>query len=117
MSTVTQTVLEQPSSSTFIPLKSLNNEKTQPVRISNEQNHEVQADLEGIPPPPDTAVPTLQKWNQPRGNIARLAAAFYSMFVFGLNDAAYGALLPYVSCLKSIVALLSIDRPTARTIL
>jgi len=45
---------------------------------------------------PDIASLPLQRWNEPRGNIARFAAAFYSMFVFGLSDAAYGALLPYV---------------------
>lgn len=40
---------------------------------------------------------TLQKWNEPRGNIPRFIACFFTFFVMGLGDAAYGALLPYVS--------------------
>lgn len=43
------------------------------------------------------SVPNLQKWNEPRGNIARFIACFFTFFVMGLGDAAYGALLPYVS--------------------
>ncbi|KAK5075560.1 hypothetical protein LTR64_001767 [Lithohypha guttulata] len=47
-------------------------------------------------PPPSSDPTALQHWNKPRGNIARFAASFYAMFVFGLSDAAYGALLPYL---------------------
>ena len=36
------------------------------------------------------------KWNHPRVNTWRLAAIFFAFFNFGLNDASYGALLPYV---------------------
>ena len=36
------------------------------------------------------------KWNNPRINTWRLAAIFFAFFNFGLNDASYGALLPYV---------------------
>lgn len=36
------------------------------------------------------------KWNHPRINTWRLAAIFFAFFNFGLNDASYGALLPYV---------------------
>lgn len=32
----------------------------------------------------------LEKWNQPRGNIYRSLAAFWSFLVMGANDAAYG---------------------------
>ena len=37
-----------------------------------------------------------EKWNHPRINTWRLAAIFFAFFNFGLNDASYGALLPYV---------------------
>lgn len=37
-----------------------------------------------------------EKWNYPRINTWRLAAIFFAFFNFGLNDASYGALLPYV---------------------
>ena len=53
-------------------------------------------DLQGMLASPTLDVSALQKWNSPRGNIARFGASFYSIFVFGLSDAAYGALLPYV---------------------
>lgn len=53
-------------------------------------------DLQGMLTSPTLDVSALQKWNSPRGNIARFGASFYSIFVFGLSDAAYGALLPYV---------------------
>lgn len=79
-----------------ITLSSVNHKQSQPVRVSGEQSQETKTDIERTPPHTETAVPTLQKWNEPRGNVARLAAAFYSMFVFGLNDAAYGALIPYL---------------------
>ena len=34
--------------------------------------------------------PLLEKWNQPRVNIHRTFAAFWSFLVMGANDAAYG---------------------------
>jgi MFS family permease len=36
----------------------------------------------------------LQSWNKPRRNAFRVSAVYCSFFVFGLNDGAYGALLP-----------------------
>ncbi len=38
----------------------------------------------------------LQSWNKPRRNAFRVFAVYYSFFVFGLNDGAYGSLLPYL---------------------
>ena len=37
-----------------------------------------------------------QRWNYPYRNTFRVAAAFYSFLVFGMNDGAYGALVPYL---------------------
>lgn len=37
----------------------------------------------------------MPKWTDP-GNPVRMAATFWSLFVMGANDAAYGALIPYV---------------------
>lgn len=34
--------------------------------------------------------PLLEKWNQPRVNIHRTLATFWSFLVMGANDAAYG---------------------------
>jgi fucose permease len=56
-------------------------------------------DIEGASgplPTPLTAIPVLQKWNNPRINMLRVFATFYSFIILGLNDAAYGALIPYL---------------------
>ena len=40
--------------------------------------------------------PTQEKWDYPRINTWRLAATLFAFIIFGMNDASYGALLPYV---------------------
>ena len=40
--------------------------------------------------PPPTAASVVQQWNTPRSNMWMVFAAFLSMMVSGLNDAAYG---------------------------
>ncbi|KKY25005.1 putative mfs transporter [Phaeomoniella chlamydospora] len=50
----------------------------------------------GTLPPPTTAVPILQRWNNPRINMWRCFATFYSFIILGTNDSAYGALIPYL---------------------
>ncbi|KAI9731352.1 MAG: hypothetical protein M1834_005256 [Cirrosporium novae-zelandiae] len=45
---------------------------------------------------PSTAVSPVQTWNNPRINIWRLLSTFISFIVMGANDAAYGALIPYL---------------------
>lgn len=47
-------------------------------------------------PSPTTVTEKLQEWNNPRVNTYRTFSAFWSFFIMGANDAAYGALLPYV---------------------
>ncbi|RYP69628.1 hypothetical protein DL771_005992 [Monosporascus sp. 5C6A] len=47
-------------------------------------------------PPPNTAVHVAQSWNNPRSNIVRILACFWSFTVMGANDAAYGPLIPYI---------------------
>ncbi|KAB2570739.1 Bypass of stop codon protein 6 [Lasiodiplodia hormozganensis] len=47
-------------------------------------------------PSPTTATEKLQRWNNPRVNMWRTFSAFWSFFIMGANDAAYGALLPYL---------------------
>ncbi|KAJ5786975.1 Major facilitator superfamily domain general substrate transporter [Penicillium paradoxum] len=44
---------------------------------------------------PETS-PSIERWNQPRINIYRTFATFWSFLVMGANDAAYGALIPYL---------------------
>ncbi|KAJ2968597.1 hypothetical protein NQ176_g9104 [Zarea fungicola] len=42
---------------------------------------------------PTRTTSALQRWNNPRGNMARLGACFWCFLVMGANDAAYGPLL------------------------
>ena len=50
----------------------------------------------GALPPPTTSTPQLQKWNSPSINMWRCFATFWSFIILGANDAAYGALIPYL---------------------
>lgn len=53
-------------------------------------------DLIGALPQPTTVSEELERWNRPRSNVARVLAAFWSLLVMGMNDAAYGAIIPYM---------------------
>ncbi|KAJ4680091.1 hypothetical protein HRR95_003810 [Exophiala dermatitidis] len=50
----------------------------------------------GALPPPSTSTPQLQKWNSPQINMWRCFSTFYAFIILGANDAAYGALIPYL---------------------
>ena len=43
---------------------------------------------ESVPPP--TAAVVLERWNQPRSNVYRTLATFWTFLVMGANDAVYG---------------------------
>lgn len=47
-------------------------------------------------PSPTTATERLESWNRPRMNIYRVLATFWSFVVMGMNDASYGAIIPYL---------------------
>jgi hypothetical protein len=47
-------------------------------------------------PPPSTVSHTVERWNQSRVNVCRVFAAFWSLLVMGMNDSAYGAIIPYL---------------------
>jgi hypothetical protein len=82
----------------------------QPISISHLQDAKVAglrlSDTKGIQDddsPVDLPSPTThpavipEQWNHPRSNLFKTMAAFWSFVVMGSNDAAYGALIPYVS--------------------
>lgn len=46
--------------------------------------------------PPSMASSTMESWKYPRINLWRYLASNYSFIILGLNDAAYGALIPYL---------------------
>ncbi|KAK7212692.1 hypothetical protein V2G26_019870 [Clonostachys chloroleuca] len=60
-----------------------------------ESAHDITAAPED-PLPSDHNVTTLDSWNNPRSNIYRIGASYWSLLVTGANDAAYGALIPYL---------------------
>jgi len=47
-------------------------------------------------PSPTTAAEHIQTWKSPRINMYRLPASFWSFVVMGMNDATYGAIIPYL---------------------
>lgn len=49
-----------------------------------------------LPSPTTQAAAKAERWNQSGLNVYRILAAFWSFIVMGSNDAAYGALIPYV---------------------
>jgi len=53
-------------------------------------------EVDGALPSPVTAVERLQKWNGSSTFVFRTIAANYSFIIMGANDAAYGAIIPYV---------------------
>jgi fucose permease len=61
-------------------------------------------------PPPTTASNELESWNNPPGNSYRLFACFYAFIMFGINDAAYGPLIPllerYYDLTYTVVSLI-----------
>jgi len=50
-----------------------------------------------LPSPTTQSAMQPERWNHPRSNLFKTMAAFWSFVVMGSNDAAYGALIPYVS--------------------
>ncbi|KAF2018727.1 MFS general substrate transporter [Aaosphaeria arxii CBS 175.79] len=52
--------------------------------------------VENLPSPTTTPAEKLERWHAPRTNLWRTFAAFWSFVVMGSNDAAYGALIPYL---------------------
>ena len=64
--------------------------------------------VENLPSPTTQAAEKLERWNHPRSNLFRTMAAFWSFVVMGSNDAAYGALIPYVRCVPQILIFFSV---------
>ncbi|KAH6615348.1 major facilitator superfamily domain-containing protein [Boeremia exigua] len=52
--------------------------------------------VETLPSPTTQPAAKLERWNESPTNLCRTAAAFWSFVVMGSNDAAYGALIPYL---------------------
>jgi hypothetical protein len=66
------------------------------LRISDTKPTHGDDPLESLPSPTTQAAAKPERWNAPRSNLFRTMAAYWSFIVMGSNDAAYGALIPYV---------------------
>jgi fucose permease len=76
-------------------LRELSRRLARPRRPSqSSSSSEADDDIRTDTTPPPAATSTVQRWNEPRGNIPRLGFAFFSFVIAGMNDAAVGALLP-----------------------
>ncbi|KAF7589565.1 hypothetical protein BBP40_004144 [Aspergillus hancockii] len=51
--------------------------------------------FEGSTEEPPQIFHQAERWNHPRSNILKIAATYWSFLVMGMNDAAYGPLIPY----------------------
>ncbi|KAJ4341916.1 hypothetical protein N0V95_007101 [Ascochyta clinopodiicola] len=47
-------------------------------------------------PQPSTTVSVTERWNYPKANIYRTFATLFAFMIMGANDAAYGAIIPYL---------------------
>ena len=70
--------------------------KTAPSLKISDKKSQNDDPVESLPSPTTQAAEKLERWNQSRTNVYRTFAAFWSFVVMGSNDAAYGALIPYV---------------------
>ena len=51
---------------------------------------------ESLPSPTTAAAEEAERWNSSSGNIWRVSTAFWAFAVMGMNDATYGAIIPYL---------------------
>ena len=84
------------------------------LRISDSKGDRSDDDpVENLPSPTTQAAARLERWNAPRSHLYRSLAAFWSFVVMGSNDAAYGALIPYV---RSSIMSIGMKRDTDNAI-
>ncbi|KAF2428831.1 MFS general substrate transporter [Tothia fuscella] len=84
---------QQPHSKESIP--SINRQLS---HASSQRNRSLKDEdvNDGALPSPTTATEQLQRWNHPRKNTFRTFATFWGFVIMGANDAAVGALIPYL---------------------
>ncbi|KAJ9636325.1 hypothetical protein H2199_008000 [Coniosporium tulheliwenetii] len=72
--------------------------RTDPANASNNagSQHTQNNDPAEFLPQPSTTVGVVERWNHPRINLYRTFATFFGFLIMGANDAAYGALIPYL---------------------
>jgi fucose permease len=63
---------------------------------NNEQSEDSSDRNEALPSPTTAPGDVLQTWKTPRINLYRVSAAFWAFIIMGMNDATYGAIIPYL---------------------
>ncbi|KAF2131701.1 MFS general substrate transporter [Dothidotthia symphoricarpi CBS 119687] len=75
-------------------------------RVSDTKGTPEADPIEILPSPTTHTAEKPERWNAPRTNLYRTGAAFWSFVVMGSNDAAYGALIPYLQSHYSLSFLI-----------
>ncbi|KAL7944269.1 major facilitator superfamily domain-containing protein [Trichoderma barbatum] len=105
--TTTETILLQPVSPPA-PIASIPRRSSDPDLLAPFPEHSVHDAESALPP--ETAVSTAQRWNDPPRNKYRVLSCFFAFLVYGMNDGAPGALVPlfgeYYRLPHSIVSLI-----------
>lgn len=97
MATITATSTPTPSgqtSQTNIELQEIQGSSNDQIPLSPKNDNN---DPTEYLPQPSTTVNVVERWNHPKVNVYRTFATFWAFVIMGANDAAYGALIPYVS--------------------
>lgn len=92
--------LNEPSSSRLSYTNSI-----QLGSLSTPNNGTLTPGIETDTLPPPNAVDDeqhLDRWNYPRANLFRTLASFWSLFLTGVNDGTYGAMIPYLETYYSL---------------
>ncbi|KAM0252847.1 hypothetical protein ACHAQJ_007533 [Trichoderma viride] len=105
--TTTETILLEPLSLPA-PIASIPRRSSDPDLLVSFPEHSVYDAESALPP--ETAVSTAQKWNDPPRNKYRVLSCFFTFVVYGMNDGAPGAMVPlfgeYYHLPHSIVSLI-----------
>ncbi|KAL7795112.1 major facilitator superfamily domain-containing protein [Trichoderma ceciliae] len=90
------------------PIASITRRSSDPDLLDSFPEHSVHDAESALPP--ETAVSTAQRWNDPWRNKYRVLSCFFAFLVYGMNDGAPGAMVPlfgeYYHLPLSIVSLI-----------
>ncbi|UKZ80384.1 hypothetical protein TrVFT333_008143 [Trichoderma virens FT-333] len=113
--TTTETILLQPLSPPA-PIASISRRSSDPDLLAPITEHSVHDAESALPP--ETAVSTAQRWNDPPRNKYRVLSCFFAFLVYGMNDGAPGAMVPlfgeYYHLSHSIVSLIFLSPMISR---
>ncbi|KAF1956078.1 MFS general substrate transporter [Byssothecium circinans] len=101
--TASTCIMEAPPKEDAVELQDLSRPEPAKHATSSLKIHETRGNhaenddpVENLPSPTTQGAEKLERWNASQINFWRTMAAFWSFVVMGSNDAAYGALIPYL---------------------